>query len=1215
MRGITVVSKDALLGPRLNRSVVLPWRGQRLAEIVLASSQANGMPWDPRTQLAVLLDGERCEGDELMQIVLPGAIVTVAPDIGLTPVEWVLLLIAIGSAAYSYYTADQALQSFKMPSDRPSPTYSWDSVINTSYGAGFRVPLVYGEHRVGGQVINSQLEAVPNVIDAHLLRLDIALGDGRIESIGGITGGPFGEANQLTRWLAFGQTPTMFPSGLLINDLLEDGSSAVVSLRMGAIGQSMMAEVPTSSYLVPVGIDVTNLGTVATVAVPDEDATGVDIEIRFPRGNYIADLTGGSIETRFKLEWRQQGGNWVDLGEWTIWPKVEIKVGFSRYARIQFSGVGPFEIRITRTFPTNPKIPGTWIHESLVWSIAIKKHSGLTYPGVSHMAIGLLATEGRGSQPNVSIPIRGRRVRGWIGTTDGWTDPTWSAVLPWIFPLGNNPAWVLADYLLSEDGLGRWIEESMIDLPSFRDWADLCDQPHPEDAAEPLLRFDAVLDQAQPAWETILQICRAGRATCFFNSGKIAVKIEYKDGFQRGSGSTLNIVPDRAPVAVISTSNCRQFEINYADPATRANVLDVLIRNRDLEWQQDPISVEDPEAKAYARDVDPDQLPLTRQSMELFGVTRRIQAMYEAYILLNFNRLSTRTFAFEAGIEHLPVAVGDLVLVQHDVLRPGTGATYDASVDPDPQGQLTVSARILDEGTVGSIRLDRDVTLVGPAKTGTGILTVNTSGLVKEFTANASAGLVTAGTAIPLWDPVANGPGSVTLSESAPVAIGPYESFEILALVTHAEIDMAQRVTRVRAVEWSPEIFTVPTDETWDAWGTGETDDPIHTPLESVDLTGQVPGLPLVAPSATATIGHPTLSWASDTTSTAVAPTRLWMSDGQAWHLLGESESGSIASAMLPRGRTVAVAACKQTPGGAWPAPDSVAAQSIAIPEFEGRPLPAVRGFTATLLEGGVLLRWDHIEAAEYYEIRRGNVWLGAETVATTEATEVYLEGYQYPSTVTWSIRARARNGFYSSADATTTASAWTWPSTEMISSVEIPSAASCTLSGCSWSSTESAVILDADTYSGILLTPELIVEEGQGEYLWLADWTYDARDEALLVEDAGFIVGSAEGDWRDIDWREPSLANPGVDLATLVEDQTTIVEDMDWWVGSEAIPGAYVSIIPEVRFEVNTVWGSYEPWRPQVRLASGAQWRFKLRRANTGYILRFKTLRMAAGF
>ena len=96
---------------------------------------------------------------------------------------WIKLTLFLASVGYAIYSARQKprLPSFGNTEDQ-SPTYGWDGVTTTQ-DVGIPVPIVYGEHKVGGNIINA---FVTTDGDKNYLNVLIALCEGEIDSISNI---------------------------------------------------------------------------------------------------------------------------------------------------------------------------------------------------------------------------------------------------------------------------------------------------------------------------------------------------------------------------------------------------------------------------------------------------------------------------------------------------------------------------------------------------------------------------------------------------------------------------------------------------------------------------------------------------------------------------------------------------------------------------------------------------------------------------------------------------------------------------------------------------------------------------------------------------------------------------------------------------------------------------------------------------------------------
>ncbi len=227
-----------------------------------------------------------------------------------TGIELLTLVVYAVIAAAVSFAVNYAMQALaprpKAPGvpaergDQSSATYSWDGVT-TSYGQGFPVPIVYGRHGVGGQVIYSNANVAWN---GTTDRLDIvlALSEGPVHRVGDVI------ATELNALGGLGGTPGTgpLPDGIYVNNtLLEAEANAPVRNHLTfttwsttpnlAVGSVLQFSVSGSggpwvgSLQV---IEVPSPGTVDIVAVLN--AAGVPQQ-PYTAGTWIRELSSGAV--------------------------------------------------------------------------------------------------------------------------------------------------------------------------------------------------------------------------------------------------------------------------------------------------------------------------------------------------------------------------------------------------------------------------------------------------------------------------------------------------------------------------------------------------------------------------------------------------------------------------------------------------------------------------------------------------------------------------------------------------------------------------------------------------------------------------------------------------------------------------------------------------------------------------------------------------------
>jgi hypothetical protein len=232
--------------------------------------------------------------------------ILIVPDVQFDPATWAAIVavfkiittvVTIASVVYSVYQA----VTFKKPStpnygtngdglDESSPTYGWDGV-QTIQEVGVPVPIVYGEHMIGGNIINS---FVSTDGDKNYLNVLLALCEGEIESI----------------------------SDLKINDNPAENFDGIMQYpRLGT----------NDDTVIPNFGDLHNLISQSQTLLKDNPyiytTTALDVEafelhLVLLNGLYEQNQNTGALETWsviYKVEYKPHSAStYIDLGETTI---------------------------------------------------------------------------------------------------------------------------------------------------------------------------------------------------------------------------------------------------------------------------------------------------------------------------------------------------------------------------------------------------------------------------------------------------------------------------------------------------------------------------------------------------------------------------------------------------------------------------------------------------------------------------------------------------------------------------------------------------------------------------------------------------------------------------------------------------------------------------------------------------------------------------------
>lgn len=229
----------------------------------------------------------------------------------------------------------------------------------------------------------------------------------------------------------------------------------------------------------------------------------------------------------------------------------------------------------------------------------------------------------------------------------------------------DNPADIVLDMLIGERR-GALRGKINIDWPAYVAWREHC-------VAEGL-KFNGVFEEMESLWDALQSVYRVGRA--------YPVRI----------GTKLSVAVDKAtqPVMLFGPGNIYRdsFNIQYLGLTDRANEFEVSYYDKDDRNKKKTIRIVDPDAAQAG------EIPKTAE-YELFGVDNFDQAQQEVWYQLYNNRLARRIISFEAPVESIGLSLGDVALIQHDMVEWGT------------------SGRIAGAGSTSQITLDKPVTIGG----------------------------------------------------------------------------------------------------------------------------------------------------------------------------------------------------------------------------------------------------------------------------------------------------------------------------------------------------------------------------------------------------------------------------------------------------------------------------------------------------------------------
>ena len=1205
---IRVFVRSGLLGQHVEH-VDLPG-DVRVTPRDLRDRFAEQLPKSVPVRIAV--DGCLLSDAELDAPLRDGQQLVVLPETGETIVGFLLttLYLTLISAAISYVSyllsprpKPQGLAQQR--GEEESATYAWDG-IKTSYGPGQPIAWGYGRHAVGGQVIWMDAAATRDIVTGAIddrLRLILSTVGGRVHRFGDL---PAVSRDELGGFQG-GVQGAKIPAGIRINgnlipDTTADAPGLKAWLRPGTMDQpALPSPFDGVRQLFSPNLQLNAQGdSVVFTWSGTEQVTQFVLVMAAPSGLYGQDATGNLTfaSATLQVTWRRPGQTtW--MGQVTIVVTASGQPMLGYYAQTflilaaPFTPVfGPIEIQISRVSPATANSVTQILWRDL---IVCTPHT-LRYPGEALIGLELQAGERfAGGLPQITVPLDLMLVRVW-DEDDGWSPRCWDVpAAPFNFntyPPGRNPAWIALDFLLAPHGLGRWLTESRIDLQAFRNWAAFCDQdPNPADPwGEPAFTCDVVGDSPKPAWEWVLQIFAAGRAVPVMRNGKISVVYQYRDAhWDLGGGGA----PAKSTTQLITSGNCEDLQVTWVSKANRTTVMQFQFLNEDKAWEQDALQVPDLEGTLH----DPTALRQEQwrsEDVQAYGVTRPSQLFREGTWRHRIGRMVCREISFKVGPWALAAEVGDVIDVEHEMLRP-----FDEDV---PTGMQVLA---FDAG-VPNLVVDHHL-----AGTGLQICVRDPDGApqrrnIVSFTNGTLNG---------------RNVSTCVLSAALSPAVGAtcvvgkvdklVQSYQIVSATLQKDLKRD-----VRAIQWTPEAYDPVTKAAF--LGLIEEADLLRVTsslaLDVEDVDQDLP--PNILGVTVIPTGHGHAVRWRQPGGFQGAEAAVYLQDADAggeWVLVGKTTSEEMPLRLLT-GATYRVSICIPGRAGATVSPETGDQLQFVAEEFPPFAPPAVTGARANIVEDDLLVQWDDMQqrTIDYVEVRAGTNWAAARVLARERSPRATIP--DPPAGVPLLIAARAPSGLYGPI-VQIAAPGWTPPNVvqRLLEDDLAPSPAGAH-SGTQWNATDLVLELQAGVFSGTYTSAEQDMGF-QAAFFWQV--RHDAQEfEDVPVSALAMPIGSGEALWRLVSGRPASPASPGLDWRTRVQDLTMPVGDLPAALlarGYVGVVGSHTQALVESRFQVDGTWTPYRPHVDGVVVARRMQVRVTLGRRTLDYRARVRLLTYAA--
>lgn len=315
---------------------------------------------------------------------------------------------------------------------------------------------------------------------------------------------------------------------------------------------------------------------------------------------------------------------------------------FYRTYNVYNMPAGQYEVRVRCTHKDDTS---TRTANKIQWvGITQIIYDDFRYPGKALLGLKALATDQlSGSDPELTCLISRSLVWVWNPDTKAYKQKS-----------AANPAWAAYDILhqcrklTSVDGKDSFMVTGIpyenIDYDAFNAWANMCDANN--------IDFNFLYDSAMKLYDALQYPCRVGY-------GAIVL-----------IGTKVSCIFDAAsePVQLFIVANIKKdsFSNEYQSTDDRANCIEVSFMNKDKNYERDVLAV-------YSDAYNDSDVPSQPTQVELMGCTDVNQAYRYGAYKLRSNKYEIRTVSFEAFADAIACQIGDVILVQEDIMDWGVG--------------------------------------------------------------------------------------------------------------------------------------------------------------------------------------------------------------------------------------------------------------------------------------------------------------------------------------------------------------------------------------------------------------------------------------------------------------------------------------------------------------------------------------------------------------
>ena len=614
-------------------------------------------------------NGKRCEPDDYRKVVEEHDEIIIAdvPGFGLEgpALVWFIIqaIIVVASVSYSIYSslaAKRALKRAGRGGEQLEDSRRFTG-IQTTVGANVVIPVIFGEVRAGGHIIESFSKPQSSYLDksqspAGTVHQRTPLGSDRAATAIG--------SETLNTRIAWCWGPIESVSDFHIDENpIENLAGMTVQSQLGTnvhppLGGFTDRRIPS---------EVSSLVTVAGGAKTQTTKALVDaieVELSFEGGLYQVDGRGTLVVRLvvIKVEVAETGFAFSEIAQLHV--RGHTQQPMDVWIRLPQDARAQYDVKITRiTADTTDSA----ISDEFVWKTMTEERDGeRTHPGIAQTGFLQMPQNQTAVPSNYTALVRGLNDIRIYSTTSTYTTG-WTA----------NPAWCFLRWLTDRDfGLGAFYNyEDNVNLQAFIYWAQANDAMTSDGigGSEARCRIDWEMAKSRSVTDIVGVFSNAGDADIIEQGGVWTVVVHEDSPVKK------LISPGSYTLDSLNTTILSSKETN---PTLTGAFVD---RNQD--YKENSITAIDDEIDPVLQSIPPEEVIFR-------GVTRASQVKRSLMKSIQFSRIADEIVNVRVGLAAIDLGAGDVVKIASPTGAYGLNGGRIIDVDRTNHTTITIDQDI-----------------------------------------------------------------------------------------------------------------------------------------------------------------------------------------------------------------------------------------------------------------------------------------------------------------------------------------------------------------------------------------------------------------------------------------------------------------------------------------------------------------------------------------